>query len=105
MVINQKQFTIPNMYQIRGSYLMYKLGESICYFIDSAYGSDKLVRLLENWHKERTFDKVVKLTLGDDLSELSRKWEYYLKNWKSTISRQWIPSSLPRAAFPSRGRR
>ncbi|TET93441.1 MAG: hypothetical protein E3J26_06290, partial [Candidatus Zixiibacteriota bacterium] len=79
MVINQKLFTIPNLYQIRGSYLMYKLGESICHFIDSAYGSDKLVRLLENWHKERTFDRVVKLTLGDDLSELSRKWEYYLK--------------------------
>jgi len=79
MVINQKLFTIPNLYQIRGSYLMYKLGESICHFIDSAYGSDKLVRLLENWHKERSFDRVVKLTLGDDLSELSRKWEYYLK--------------------------
>ncbi len=79
MVISQKLFTIPNLYQIRGSYLMYKLGESVCHFIDSTYGSDKLLRLLENWHKERSFDKIVKLTLGDDLSELSRKWEYSLK--------------------------
>ncbi len=79
MVINGRLFTIPNLYQVRGSYFMYKLGESICRFIDSHYGPDKLVLLFENWYKGSTFDKVVKITLGDNLEELSRKWEYSLK--------------------------
>ncbi len=79
MVLNGMLFTIPRLYQVQGTFYMYKLGESICQFIDSTYGSDKLVLLFENWHKGRTFDEVVKLTLGDDLKELSRKWEYSLK--------------------------
>jgi len=79
MVINQRLYTIPNLYKIRGSYAMYKLGESICQFIDSAYGEDKLFRIFDNWYKGRSFDQVVKVTLGDNLSELSRKWEYHLK--------------------------
>lgn len=79
MVLGGRLFTIPRLYQVRGTYFMYKLGESICQFIDSAYGPDKLVRLFENWHKGRTFDKIVEITLGDNLEELSRKWEYSLK--------------------------
>lgn len=79
MVLNDRLFTIPNMYQIRGTFFMYKLGESICHFIDSTYGADKLSLIFENWHKSKYFDKVVEYTLGDDLKELSRKWTYYLK--------------------------
>lgn len=76
MVIDGRLYSIDNMYRIQGTYFMYKLGESICQFIDSEYGSDKLSRIFDNWHKGRTFDEVVKITLGDNLSELSRKWEY-----------------------------
>ncbi len=79
MVINNQLFTIPDLWQVRGTYFMYKLGESICTFIDSTYGSDKLTLIFENWTKGRDFDEVVKLTLGDDLNEVSRKWEYSLK--------------------------
>jgi hypothetical protein len=79
MVINEKLFTIPQLYRIRGTYFMYKVGESICHFIDSVYGSDKLVRIFDNWYKGRNFDEVVRVTLGDNLTELSRKWRYYLK--------------------------
>jgi len=79
MVINGRLVTIPHMSQINGTYFMYKLGESICHFIDSAYGRDKMVRIFDNWYKGRNFNEIVKITLGDDLSELSRKWEYHLK--------------------------
>ncbi len=79
MVINGHLFTIPQMYQIQGTFFMYKLGESICGFIDSAYGSDKLTLLFDNWAKGRTFEDVVEITLGDKLTEVSRKWEYALK--------------------------
>ncbi|UCE25666.1 MAG: PD40 domain-containing protein [Candidatus Zixiibacteriota bacterium] len=79
MVLNETLFNIERMYQVRGTFYMYKLGESICHYIDSAYGSDKLIRIFENWPKGRSFDEVVKITLGDDLKELSRRWEYSLK--------------------------
>lgn len=79
MVLNNRLITIPNLYRVQGSYFMYKLGESICGFIDSAYGPDKLTLIWDNWHKGRNFDDVVKLTTGDNLAELSKKWEYSLK--------------------------
>lgn len=79
MVLNDRFISIPEMYRINGTYYMYKTGESICHFIDSTYGSDKLVKIFDNWHKGRNFDHVIQITLGDNLKELSRKWEYYLK--------------------------
>jgi len=79
MVLNGSLVTISNLYQIRGSYFMYKLGESICGFINDHYGADKLSKIFDNWYKGSTFDEVVKVTLGDNLSEVSRKWSYSLK--------------------------
>ncbi len=79
MVLNNRLFTIPNLWQVRGSFFMYKLGESILHFIDSTYGSDKVLQIYENWHKGKSFGEVLKITIGDDLETLSRKWEYSLK--------------------------
>ncbi|MFH2035042.1 MAG: hypothetical protein ABIJ45_01465, partial [Candidatus Zixiibacteriota bacterium] len=79
MVLSGRLFTIPNLYQISGTFFMYKLGQSICQFINEEYGSDKLVLLFENWWKCKSFAEVVKLTLGVTLKELSQKWEYHLK--------------------------
>ncbi|MBU8934497.1 MAG: hypothetical protein KOO62_10885 [candidate division Zixibacteria bacterium] len=79
MVINERLFGIPELYRIRGTYFMYKLGQSICAFIDSAYGPDKLMLIFDEWYKGRTFNEIVKNVLGDDLKELSRKWEYSLR--------------------------
>ncbi|MBP7696348.1 MAG: hypothetical protein PHE72_11810 [candidate division Zixibacteria bacterium] len=79
MAVNELQLGIEDLYRVAGSYYMYKLGESICTFIDSTYGPEKLTLLFENLAKGKTFDEVVKLTLGDDLREVSRKWRYSLK--------------------------
>ena len=79
MVINDKLIPISRMYTLYGSYYLYKLGQSICHFIDSTYGPDKIGRLFDNWHKGKDFDEVVTLTLGDDLKKLSENWEYHLK--------------------------
>ncbi len=79
MVLSGRLFSIPEMYRIRGTYFMYKLGQSICRFIDEHYGPDKLPLIFENWWKGRTFDKIVKITLGESLKDVSKKWEYDLK--------------------------
>ncbi len=79
MVIDGNLIPIDRLYVVQGSYFMYKLGESICAFIDSTYGPDKIVQIYENWPKGRSFEEVVKITLGDDINLVSRKWEYALK--------------------------
>ena len=79
MILSNRFFDLENIYRVRGTYYMYKLGESICHFIDSTYGPDKLIRLFENWPKGKRFETVLQVTLGDSMKELSRKWEYYLK--------------------------
>ncbi|MCH8026721.1 MAG: PD40 domain-containing protein [candidate division Zixibacteria bacterium] len=79
MVVGGKLFSIPQLWRVHGTFFMYKLGESICQFIDSAYGEDKLARIFDNWYKGKNFDQVVQITLGDNLATLSKKWEYSLK--------------------------
>ncbi len=79
MVINGTLPSIEQLWTVHGTFFMYKLGQSICEFIAMEYGEDKLTRLFENWHVARKFNDIVKYTLGDDLNQVSEKWEYYLK--------------------------
>nr|MBN2276296.1 PD40 domain-containing protein [candidate division Zixibacteria bacterium] len=79
MVIGGNIIPIERMYEVSGSYLMYKLGQSICQFINDKYGSDKLILILENWWKGHDFREIMEITLGEPITEVSRKWEYSLK--------------------------
>lgn len=79
MVLSGKLFSISRLYQVSGTYFMYKLGQSICEFINEHYGSEKLVLMFENWWKGRDFNEVVEITLGETLEKVSEKWEYHLK--------------------------
>jgi hypothetical protein len=79
MVINGRLYSIMDLWKIRGTYFMYKLGQSVCKFISDEYGPDKLTLIFENWLKGRNFDEVVRWTLGENLEEISEKWEYSLK--------------------------
>ena len=79
LVLSGRVPEISDLYQYDGSFFTYKLGQSVCAFIDSTYGSDKLVRLYENWYKARSFEEIIKLTLGVDVKELSSQWHYSLK--------------------------
>ena len=108
MVLGGRLFTIDRLYEVHGTYLMYKLGESICTFIDSAYGPDKLTLLFDNWHKGKSFDEIVELTLGDNLEELSRKWEYTLKKrYFPQLADQGLPrmesERITRDGFSTKG--
>lgn len=79
MVLSGNLYSIDKLYQISGTFFMYKLGQSICEFINDTYGSDKLILIYENWWKERTFDKIVEHTLGEPIKEISKKWHYFLQ--------------------------
>jgi len=79
MVLSGRLFPISRLWEISGTFFMYKLGQSICEFINDYYGSEKLVLIFENWWKGMNFEEVVFIVLGDKLEEVSKKWEYHLK--------------------------
>jgi len=79
MALNGRLFNLSNISRLNGTFYLYKVGESLCSFIDSTYGSDKLLMIFENWYKAKNFNQVVEYTLGENLQELSRKWEYSIK--------------------------
>ncbi len=78
-VINGYIFPLQQMYQIYGSYLMYKEGQAILKYIAENYGEHKLIQLIENSWKEETFSNVFKLTLGLDYKDFDKEWLYSLK--------------------------
>ena len=81
-VINSYLVPVSNIYQINGTYLMYKEGQSILRFIDETWGEDKILQLIENLWMAPYFSDVMKLTLGIDLREFDERWSYYLKKQK-----------------------
>jgi hypothetical protein len=79
LMISGSFISYDNIYAISGTFLMYKVGESLCKFIAEEYGEEKILLLFENWWKQKTFDRVVKYTLGKPLREIFEDWQYHLK--------------------------
>lgn len=78
-IINNYFFPLQNLYQIRGSFLMYKEGQAFFRFISERYGENKIIQLFENYWKINRFSKVVEATLGVDFKQLDEEWVYSLK--------------------------
>lgn len=70
---------IQEMYKIYGTYMMYKQGQSVVKYIAETFGEQTLSLLLENWPKAKSFDQLLKLTIGLSLKELNDGWMYTLK--------------------------
>jgi len=79
MVISGNIISFDRLYTISGTYMMYKVGQSILKFMAETYGDDKLTLLFENWWKEPSFSLIVQQTFGASLAEIGKDWEYYLK--------------------------
>jgi hypothetical protein len=64
LVLAGVTFDENTIYSITGTYLMYKLGESLLAYMSETYGEDKILMLFENWWKEGTFREIVEYTFG-----------------------------------------
>ncbi len=96
-VLNDGLVPIPEMWQIWGSFQMYKQGESIVDFLRLQYGDRVPAQLLERWWRARDFEQLLELELGIDLHALDQKWRTYLK-------RRYFPEILRRQHVAERGR-
>ncbi len=88
-VLNDRLLPIPEMWRIRGSFLMYKMGESIVGFLRDQYGDHVPALLIDHWWLGRGFEDLLQLELGLTLQELSDRWVAYLK-------RRYFPELLVR---------
>ena len=71
---------LESMFRIQGSYLMYKQGEAICRFVADTYGEEKILRLMENFWKDRSFNTVMEVSLHEPFPLIAKKWEKWLRS-------------------------
>lgn len=86
-----------NIWQIYGSYLMYKEGEAVCHYIADNFGEEAIIQILEDWWVGDTFDMVLQHTIGKSLGQLS---DGFMKNLK----RRHYPSILSATFAPDIGK-
>jgi hypothetical protein len=81
-VLNNYIFLPSRLYQISGSFLMYKEGQALLKYIAETFGEEKLLQLVENIWMSRQFSQVMKITIGKDYKDLDKDWYYALKKEK-----------------------
>ncbi|MBN2010765.1 PD40 domain-containing protein [candidate division KSB1 bacterium] len=81
-VLNNYLYPTQYIYQIQGTFLMYKEGQAILKYIADTYGEHKIIQLIENTWKTERFSNVMKLTIGVDYKEFDKEWIYSLKKNK-----------------------
>jgi len=92
VVISGNIISYNRMHSISGTFLMYKIGQSVLKFMSETYGDDKLTLLFENWWKEPSFSLIVKQTYGKSMAEIWKEWEYDLKkNYYPYLKDQHLP--------------
>ncbi len=95
MTISGRIISINNMGSISGTFLMYKVGQSIMKYLGETYGDDKITDLFDNWWKGKHFSDNIRITFGKTLTEIGKEWEYYLKkNYYPYIEYQELPDRV-----------
>ena len=85
-VLNNYLFPLSRMYQIYGSFLMYKEGQAVLRYIANTYGDEKILQLIDNIWTSRQFSEVMKITLGKDYQLMDKEWIYALKKNKFSLT-------------------
>jgi hypothetical protein len=94
-------FDESSIYAVSGSYLMYKLGESLLAYMADTYGEDKILLIFENWWKGGTFTEVVEYTFGVSIREIFDGWQYQLKKrYYPIIADAELPERTANALTP-----
>ncbi len=90
-VINNYFVSLENMYQIYGTFFMYKEGQNLLEFISKKYGEEKVLLFIDNFWMYSDFDKVIEYTLGITIKELDKEWLFYLRKKYYPLLAQHAP--------------
>ncbi len=75
--------------QVSNTYMLYKAGQSLMYYIDETYGLKKIGELLKDARDQQRFNDAIKTNLGISTSRLNDEWHLWLKrNYYKEIERK-----------------
>lgn len=78
-VINNNFFSLDQMNQIYGTFLMYKEGQNFLEYIKDQYGEEKVIQFIDNFWMYSDFEDVIAYTIGEPIEEIDKGWLMYLK--------------------------
>lgn len=89
---------ISKLYEIEGSYLMYKEGQSILHFIANRYGEKKIGEIFRRLRGVGSLSGALEGALGIDEEELNRLWLQDLKfrYWSECAGKLPVPEDARR---------
>ncbi|MBM4119029.1 hypothetical protein FJ251_15100, partial [bacterium] len=88
---------LDELWRIQGSYLMYKVGQSVVAYLDRNYSTAAVRGLLENWWRSTSLERLLEEELGLTLAALDA-------GWRSHLRRRYYPSVAARLPAAERGR-
>jgi Tol biopolymer transport system component len=71
--------SLDEMFRIRGTYTMYKVGENLLRYIAEHYGEEKIQQLISDMWKYKRFKDLFENVIGESTKKFSKKWQYSLK--------------------------
>ncbi|KAA3617242.1 MAG: hypothetical protein D8M58_03350 [Calditrichaeota bacterium] len=78
-VLSNYETGLQNIYQIRGTFTMYKTGQNVLDYVAEKYGDDKVLMMMENLWKYDRFEDSFKEATGMNYAEFDHEYLYYLK--------------------------
>ncbi|MCK4223682.1 MAG: PD40 domain-containing protein [candidate division Zixibacteria bacterium] len=95
LVISGRFLRLEDVYQVYGTFLMYKIGEAFCAHLEKEYGDDKIGLLFENYWRATSFSEIFRLTFNKSLKDVWDEWEYSLrKRYFPDIETKDLPSRI-----------
>ena len=102
-LLNDYLIPLNKLDSITFGFLLYKEGQSFLRFVDSTYGQDKILLILEGIWKDSDFYKVIESVIGKNFNEILSEWMLYnkkeiyplleteaTKNFSKSVTRQGI---------------
>jgi hypothetical protein len=94
-VLNNYLLPVQDLFKVEGSYLMYKIGETLCRFIADQWSEEHLRLLIEQSWKHADFNKVLEAVLGLPLRELEERWLLWMRSrYYTRLPAETLPSLL-----------
>jgi len=78
-VLNNYETGLENIWQIAGTFTMYKVGQHVLDYIEEKYGDDKILMIMENLWKYDTFETSFQDAVGLNYREFDSEYLYALK--------------------------
>jgi len=88
-VISGSLYSLKEIWRIDGTYMMYKVGESVLHYISTRFGEEAVRVILESWWRGDKFDLVLRRSIGLEVEELDKDWQNHLR-------RRYYPAILNR---------